>query len=720
MSLRIGEHIRSNVVGYIALFLALSMGTAYATHPGGANTISSGDIINGEVRTLDIGDRQVLNAQLAANAVTGGKIKDGEVKSVDIGDGRVKTADINDTDGVRSADVRDDTQAGGGLAAADLRPGAVATSELANGAVSIPKLGFDPATQPELDAHTSSGDHDGRYRTETELQTSDGSPPNAGSNFLHWDLLDGVPAGFADGSDATGAAELEAHKSSGDHDGRYRTETELQTSDGSPPNAGSNFLHWDLLDGVPAGFADGFDATGADWSLDGNSGTTGANFLGTTDDQPLNLRVNDARGLRLEPASNGTVQSPNVIGGIADNAVTAGVFAATIAGGGRRDPTDSSTANRVTDNFGTVGGGANNRAGNLGSVGDDRAFATVGGGSSNTASGSEATVGGGSGNVASGDIATVGGGNGNSASGLRATVAGGDLNGAFGVQATVGGGNSNDAIGTRATVGGGFNNTASGGGATVGGGLNNAASETGATVGGGNSNDASGDSATVDGGFNNTAAGDFSFVAGTRAKNADPAHDGVFLFADSTTTPVADFTSTAANEFAVRASGGFRFRTQNDLSTGCNLPAGTGVFACTSDVHTKEGFAAIDPGEILDRLAQLPVSAWRFRGEDDQVRHIGPTSQAFFDAFGLGSDRRSIGLPDANGIALASIKGLNEKVEALSGGTPTPGAGEASGLSISPAALAGIVVLAAMLASALTAALALRWSGRVGGRLAAS
>jgi endosialidase-like protein len=555
MSERIGEHIRSNVVGYIALFLALSMGTAYATHPGGANTISSADLINGAVRT----------------------------------------ADINDTNGVRSADVRNDTLAGGGLAATDLGPGAVATSELVNGAVSIQKLAFDPATQPELNAHKSSADHDGRYRTESELSTSDASPPNAGSNFLHWDLLDGVPAAFADGS----------------------------------------------------------DATGADWSLAGNSGTTGANFLGTTDPQPLNLRVNDARGLRLEPATDGTNQSPNVIGGIADNAVTAGVYAATIAGGGRSIPSLASTANRVTEDYGTVGGGANNQAGDDAGRVDDRRFATVGGGTSNTASRFSATVGGGNGNTAS----------------------------------------SSDA-----TVGGGSTNTASGAGATVGGGL---------------ANTASGFSATVGGGAENTAAGDYSLVAGRRAKNT-VGHPGVFLFADSNNR---DLTSVAPNEFAVRASGGFRFGTNPALTTGCDLPANSGTFSCASDVHTKEGFAAIDPGEILDRLAQLPVSAWRFRGEDDQVRHIGPTSQAFFDAFGLGADRRSIGLPDANGVAFAAIKGLNERVEAL-GGSSAPA--EASGLSVSPALLAGIAALGLTLAAALGAAVALRWSGRLGGRLAAS
>ena len=41
---------------------------------------------------------------------------------------------------------------------------------------------------------------------------------------------------------------------------------------------------------------------GGVWSLNGNSGTTpGTNFLGTTDNQALELKVNGQRALRIEP-----------------------------------------------------------------------------------------------------------------------------------------------------------------------------------------------------------------------------------------------------------------------------------------------------------------------------------------------------------------------------------------------------------------------------------
>jgi hypothetical protein len=51
----------------------------------------------------------------------------------------------------------------------------------------------------------ASHNHDDRYYTETELNTSDGTPPNQDSNRMSWDNLKDVPGGFADGVDNVGA-----------------------------------------------------------------------------------------------------------------------------------------------------------------------------------------------------------------------------------------------------------------------------------------------------------------------------------------------------------------------------------------------------------------------------------------------------------------------------------------------------------------------------------
>ncbi len=274
------------------------------------------------------------------------------------------------------------------------------------------------------------------------------------------------------------------------------------------------------------------DATGGTsfWSLSGNAGTTpGTNYLGTSDNVALEIRVNDTRALRIEPSG----EAPNLIGGWWENYVDAGVVGATIGGGGGGEYGE----NRVTDDFGTVGGGVNNQAGDGIGTTSDRPTATVGGGYQNTASGSGATVGGGVGNDALHWYATVGGGWANVASAENSTVAGGAENrasdswgtvaGGYNNQAgdnagstedrpyaTVGGGRNNVASGDSATVGGGGSNTASGKSATVAGGVGNEATNEEVTVGGGRSNVASGAWATVGGGYDNRATDQWGMVGG--------------------------------------------------------------------------------------------------------------------------------------------------------------------------------------------------------------
>ena len=97
---RVSGWIRNNVLGFIAIFIALS-GTAAASLPG-TDTVDSGDIINGEVRNPDIRD----------GAVTSGKIGAGQVKSSDLAADSVTGANITDGS-VGAADVASDSLGGG-------------------------------------------------------------------------------------------------------------------------------------------------------------------------------------------------------------------------------------------------------------------------------------------------------------------------------------------------------------------------------------------------------------------------------------------------------------------------------------------------------------------------------------------------------------------------------------------------------------------------------
>jgi hypothetical protein len=215
------------------------------------------------------------------------------------------------------------------------------------------------------------------------------------------------------------------------------------------------------------------------------------------------------------------------------------------------------------------------------------------------------------------------------------------------------------------TVGGGSDNTASAHYATVGGGSDNTASAHYATVGGGYGNTASGYAATVGGGYDNTASGDYSFAAGHQAM-AD--HDGSFVWGDYTS---ADVNSPANNTFTVRASGGVWFGTTSDpnvsdgfinTSTGAYLSAG-GTWTDSSDRDKKENITPVDGQEVLQKLAQVPISTWNYRAEDPAVRHIGPMAQDLYAAFELGNNSRSIATVDSGGISFAAIQGLYQIVQ---------------------------------------------------------
>jgi len=400
----------------------------------------------------------------------------------------------------------------------------------------------------------------------------------------------------------------------------------------------------------------------------------------------------------------------NNIEGSSFNQVEANVVGATIGGGGQR-----TWPNQIHGYFGTVCGGLDNRVGEIavvcggshnlaavvrtfvGGGMDNQATAdsaAIVGGINNQATGRYAFVGGGFGNRATDLNATVGGGSGNLAGYRRATVAGGSVNQATSVASTVSGGVSNVASGAYAAIGGGTENIAASLNSVIAGGAGNQVSADGgavaggianrildnysvvsggwanqagngdgdlqdaayASVGGGKGNIASGAYSTIPGGSSNRAAGDYSFAAG---RGAVAQHEGSLVLADANQ---AEFTSTAANELAVRATGGVRLVTAIDAAgeplSGVLLPAGSGAWATLSDRYAKADFAPVDSQQILYRLAALPIQTWRYKAQPGEIRHLGPAAQDFYAAFGIGEGDRTISTVDADGVALASIQAL--------------------------------------------------------------
>ena len=345
---------------------------------------------------------------------------------------------------------------------------------------------------------------------------------------------------------------------------------------------------------------------GSGWSLSGNAGTNpGTHFLGTTDNQPILLRSNNNRLLGLQyvqsTVSTETYTSGNVLGGYWLNNVSAGVTGATIAGGGHRYTIAAGSSDSV------------NRVTDMGG--------TVGGGSNNRVGSDDANL----------------------------------LNGRW---ATIGGGVNNVAGNRFATVGGGLNNTAAGVDATVAGGWLNSANNLDSTVSGGQGNIADGQGATIPGGTQNRAGGAYAFAAGNFA---DAAHAGSFVWGDFSSGSY--ISSSAVNEFNVRASGGARIFSNSLLTTGVVLAPGGGSWSSASDRTTKTAIQSVDPGEILDKLMRVPVSLWSYKSQGSGIRHIGPMAQDFFAEFGVGEDDRHITTIDADGVSLAGVQALYGKLK---------------------------------------------------------
>ncbi len=258
-------------------------------------------------------------------------------------------------------------------------------------------------------------------------------------------------------------------------------------------------------------------------------------------------------------------------------------------------------------------------------------------------------------------------------------------------------------------------------------------------MGGGEYNISSGLYSTVPGGYYNSAASNYSFAAGYRAKAN---HPGSFVWADF---QAADFSSTADNQFCIRAAGGVRLNNPDtalywgsgarlwadqggSIELGGNLAFGTqtrqklnlygslygigvqafnlyfrcndgandgfiwykggvhndaytnsgggtelmhldstglsvnGTFVSSSDRNAKENFAEVKPGEVLAKVAALPITSWNYK-QDASTRHLGPMAQDFYAAFNIGPDDKHIAVVDEGGVALVAIQGLNQKVE---------------------------------------------------------
>ena len=79
---------------------------------------------------------------------------------------------------------------------------------------------------------------------------------------------------------------------------------------------------------------------------------------------------------------------------------------------------------------------------------------------------------------------------------------------------------------------------------------------------------------------------------------------------------------------------------------------------CVSDRNAKRDVTPVDERAVLEAVGRMPMSTWSYKTDERSVRHLGPMSQDFHDAFGLGATDLAYDPIDAHGVAFASIKGL--------------------------------------------------------------
>jgi hypothetical protein len=132
----------------------------------------------------------------------------------------------------------------------------------------------------------------------------------------------------------------------------------------------------------------------------------------------------------------------------------------------------------------------------------------------------------------------------------------------------------------------------------------------------------------------------------------------ILILKDTSQTPRWSFGTT-----------GTTFVIDNQAHTGLEMSLdqnGNATFLGTvtpgSSRTIKEGFNAIEPLEVLRKVAALPITTWSYK-QDPGVRHIGPMAEDFFSAFAVGADAKGISVTDSAGVTLAAIQGLNQKMQ---------------------------------------------------------
>jgi hypothetical protein len=140
MTARIRAHLRSNIVGYIALF-CFAIGSTAQALPG-TNKVDSGDIKNHLVKKKDLAD----------NSVSGANVVDGSLSEADISPAALKAISATGLDSLLASDL-----ASSSVGTSELQDGSVTNAKIAGDAVDSGKVADNSLTGTDLKGADISG-----------------------------------------------------------------------------------------------------------------------------------------------------------------------------------------------------------------------------------------------------------------------------------------------------------------------------------------------------------------------------------------------------------------------------------------------------------------------------------------------------------------------------------------------------------------------------------
>jgi autotransporter adhesin len=194
---------------------------------------------------------------------------------------------------------------------------------------------------------------------------------------------------------------------------------------------------------------------------------------------------------------------------------------------------------------------------------------------------------------------------------------------------------------------------------------------------------ASGTNSSAIGG-NNTSSGNYSVAIGRLNTSGSPnsmalgngakigtEKNGSFVWRSSLSTDEATEHGKAGSaHFICGPATGSEFRISfGSVSTDLNVGVSSGsgyAWAVSSDINLKENLVEHNYSDTLDRIMDMPIYTYNFKSVASGIKSIGPVAQDFNRLFPSDKDPLSIVDRDMCGVALAGIRGINEKLnEAL-------------------------------------------------------